>query len=78
MKLFHRPFSGDIDKYKMDILAQQSTTDNLHVIDLPYRLSSWALANPDNIRLWFDEPRALNGENYIGIIAQTTLSSIRE
>jgi len=33
-------------------LAHVSPTDHLHVADLPYRLSSWALDCPDNIGLW--------------------------
>jgi len=43
MKLFSRPFSGEPDKDKMIALAWQSPADNLPVIDLPYRLSSWSL-----------------------------------
>ena len=61
MKFFQRPFSGDADKYEMSALARQSTTENLHVIDLPYRLSSWALNNPENVGLWFDEHKQLVG-----------------
>ena len=26
--------------------------DNVHVVDLPYRLSSWALDHPENVGLW--------------------------
>ena len=33
-------------------LAHACPTDNLHVVDLPYRLSSWALDDPDNVGLW--------------------------
>ena len=42
-------------------LAREFAVVNLHVIDLPYRLSSWALDNPENIRLWFDEEGQLAG-----------------
>ena len=28
--------------------------ENLNVVDLPYRFSSWALDDPLNVRLWFD------------------------
>ena len=43
----------------MAALSRQSPRDNLHIVDLPYRLSSWALDNPDNINLWFDENQHL-------------------
>lgn len=33
-------------------LARATAADNIHTIDLPYRLASWALDNPDNVRLW--------------------------
>lgn len=35
-------------------LAREHPTDAIHVIDLPYRLCSWALDNPDNVALWED------------------------
>jgi ribosomal protein S18 acetylase RimI-like enzyme len=35
-------------------LARQYPVDHLRVLDLPYRLSSWALDDPENARLWFD------------------------
>jgi ribosomal protein S18 acetylase RimI-like enzyme len=61
MKLFQYPFLGEVDKYKMSALAREFAVINLHVIDLPYRLSSWALDNPNNVRLWFDEHEQLAG-----------------
>ena len=36
-------------------LARQCQADTLHIIDQPYRLSSWALDDPQNIALWVDE-----------------------
>jgi mycothiol synthase len=39
----------------MSALANQFPAENLHVTDLPYRLSSWGLDDPDNVGLWFDE-----------------------
>jgi len=39
----------------MSALARQCSENNLHVVDLPYRFSSWAFNNPENIGLWFDE-----------------------
>ncbi len=43
----------------MSALAHQCPENNLHVIDLPYRLSSWAFDDPENIGLWFDENQQL-------------------
>jgi ribosomal protein S18 acetylase RimI-like enzyme len=61
MKLSQYPYLGEVDKYKMFTLAREFAPVNLHVIDLPYRLSSWALDDPENIRLWFDEHEQLMG-----------------
>lgn len=52
MKIGQREFSGETDIQAMIALAHVFPTDNLHVVDLPYRLSSWALDYPDNIGLW--------------------------
>ncbi|MFO7661011.1 MAG: hypothetical protein R6X18_00315 [Chloroflexota bacterium] len=49
-----RPFSGKADIQRMIALSQVRPDDNLHVIDLPYRLSSWSLDDPDNAALWAD------------------------
>jgi mycothiol synthase len=40
-------------------LSREYSTENLHVIDLPYRLSSWSLDDPDNTCLWFNEDEKL-------------------
>ncbi len=40
-------------------LTRQCAQDNLHVVDLPYRLCSWALDAPDNVGLWFDAHQCL-------------------
>lgn len=45
----------------MIALAQTCPSDNLHIVDLPYRLSSWALDYPENVGLWFDEDQQLVG-----------------
>jgi mycothiol synthase len=52
MKTKQREFSGTTDQEVMIALAHAFPTDNVHVVDLPYRLSSWALDDPDNVRLW--------------------------
>ena len=59
MAITQRPFSTEQDKYLMSALACQFAENNLHVIDLTYRLSSWAFDNPENISLWFDESQQL-------------------
>jgi mycothiol synthase len=61
MKLVQRPFSREADKYAMSALAGRFRENNLHVIDLPYRLSSWSLEDPENVALWFDEEHNLMG-----------------
>ena len=52
MQAIQRKFSGEADKRAMEALVQAFPTDNLHVTDLPYRLSSWALDHVENIGLW--------------------------
>jgi len=43
----------------MSALVRQFPADNLHVDDLPYRLSSWAFDNPENIGLWVGDGQQL-------------------
>jgi ribosomal protein S18 acetylase RimI-like enzyme len=59
MKYHQRQFSADTDIYRMADLAGTFATENLHVFDLPYRLSSWALDHAENTCLWFDEGQQL-------------------
>jgi len=59
MAITQRPFSTEQDKYLMSALARQYPENNLHNVDLPYRFSSWAFDNPENINLWFDENQQL-------------------
>ena len=47
-----RTYGGVSDRPKMAALARLRPADNLHVIDLPYRFSSWAFDVPDNIAVW--------------------------
>ena len=51
MTINHRSFLQDQDKQLMIDLVGQFQTDHLHVVDLPYRLSSWALDDVENVRL---------------------------
>lgn len=39
----------------MIALVRTQPQANFHLVDLPYRFSSWAFDNPDNIGLWEDE-----------------------
>ena len=50
----YRKFAGEADMQAMMALARVSRADNLHVVDLPYRLSSWALDDVLNVSLWVD------------------------
>ena len=59
MTIIQRLFSDESEKYLMTALANQFPAENLHVTDLPYRLSSWAFDNLDNIGLWFNEKQEL-------------------
>ncbi len=50
-----RSVESPADLAAMSALAWQTFAHNLHVLDLPYRLSSWALDEAQNTRLWFDD-----------------------
>jgi ribosomal protein S18 acetylase RimI-like enzyme len=54
MTLTQYPFSGAADIPSMLALAHAFPSEHLRVIDLPYRLSSWALDDPANAALWRD------------------------
>ena len=46
---------------RMTVLSSRFPSDHMHVTDLPYRLSSWALDDPENAGLWFDTSGELAG-----------------
>jgi ribosomal protein S18 acetylase RimI-like enzyme len=50
-----RSYSGEHDQVQMIRLALEHQADTMHAIDLPYRLSSWALDDPENVALWVDD-----------------------
>ncbi len=52
MIVTQRPFCGELDKRQMAALVHRTPEDNVHVVDLPYRLSSGALDDPENVGLW--------------------------
>lgn len=55
MSLHFRNLSDFGDLQCMVQLAKQEWGNTMHVIDLPYRLSSWAVDDPDNIAMWWDD-----------------------
>jgi ribosomal protein S18 acetylase RimI-like enzyme len=54
MQAKRREFAGAADIQAMGALARAFPSDNLHVVDLPYRFSSWAMDDPENVGLWAD------------------------
>jgi len=49
-----RPYrTGETER--MIALARADASASFHVLDLPYRLASWALDEPRNAALWEDE-----------------------
>ena len=55
MKTHQRTLTGDNDLRAMEALAREFRADHLHVTDLPYRLSTSTLDDPESVRLWFDD-----------------------
>lgn len=55
MNITQHPYTGTADQQRMAALTHVTAADNLHVVDLLYRLSSWAFDYPENISLWSDE-----------------------
>jgi mycothiol synthase len=55
MQIHPHLFSGESDFRAMETLSWDIRTNNLHVTDLPWRLSSLSLHDSENIRLWSDE-----------------------
>jgi GNAT superfamily N-acetyltransferase len=52
MQIAQREFQGIADIQAMAALSRAFAAENLHVVDLPYRFSSWALDEPSNIGIW--------------------------
>ena len=59
MSTKQRSYIGETDKRMMKELVDSFPNNNIHVADLPYRLSSWAFDDPENIRMWFNEENRL-------------------
>ena len=54
MTIIERAYSEE-DKKQMAALTHGAASDNLHIVDLPYRFCSWAYDNPENSRVWVDD-----------------------
>ena len=54
-------YRGTPDQLGMTALVRVHPEYHLHVVDLPYRLSSWAFDHPGNVRLWRDSNGRLAG-----------------
>ncbi|HEX6605648.1 MAG TPA: GNAT family N-acetyltransferase [Chloroflexia bacterium] len=54
MRIRMRPYAGEADQQRMSDLVHAAPAGNIHLADLPYRLSSWAFDDPGNIGLWED------------------------
>jgi ribosomal protein S18 acetylase RimI-like enzyme len=54
MTITIRPCTSEADVARMRALVNRFPDGNVHVIDLPYRLSSWAMDYPQNVGLWED------------------------
>ncbi|MEM7125524.1 MAG: hypothetical protein AAF702_04305 [Chloroflexota bacterium] len=61
MKVTQKAFSGPNDLQAMTALANDFPYENLHVADLSYRFSSWAMDFPENIQVWTDDDGKLAG-----------------
>lgn len=48
-------FDDAADRGQMAALVQAHPAGHTHVVDLPYRLCSWAFDNPGNVALWRDK-----------------------
>ncbi|MBA3945794.1 MAG: hypothetical protein H0X37_14645 [Herpetosiphonaceae bacterium] len=55
MSIHMQAYEGTADLRRIAHLVQTFPDGNLHVVDLPYRLSSWAFDYPENVGLWEDE-----------------------
>jgi ribosomal protein S18 acetylase RimI-like enzyme len=53
--MMQQAYQGDSDKLRMAALVHVDPAEHTHVVDLPYRLSSWAFDDPEHICLWEDD-----------------------
>lgn len=57
----YREFSGWADCLEMMRLVEKNPAGSVHILDMPYRLSSTALEDPRSVGLWQDEAGGLVG-----------------
>jgi hypothetical protein len=72
MQLIQQRYQGVRDQERMMALVRNHPQENFHIVDLPYRFSSWAFDNADNIALWEDE----QGELLAWAVLQTPFWAI--
>lgn len=72
MNLIQQNYQGLRDQERMLALVRAHPQDNFHIIDLPYRFSSWAFDNPANVGLWEDD----QGELLAWAVLQTPFWAI--
>jgi len=72
MQLIPCTYQGIRDQQRMMALVGTHPQDNFHIIDLPYRFSSWAFDEHANIGLWEDE----DGELRAWAVLQTPFWAI--
>ena len=53
--MIETPYRGEADRARMLALVRAQPVENIHVVDQPYRLCSWAFDSPANVALWEDE-----------------------
>lgn len=61
MTIIPQPYRGESDLVRMSELVFAHPDQNLHVVDLDYRLASWAVTDPQNVALWENERGELVG-----------------
>ena len=53
MDSHNRPLENEADQILITALAHRNAGQPVNTVDLPYRLASWALDDPQNTSLWF-------------------------
>lgn len=61
MSITRRPYHPEADLQRMADLARAHADAHIHVVDLPYRLCSWAFDDPQSCALWEDADGELLG-----------------
>jgi ribosomal protein S18 acetylase RimI-like enzyme len=72
MSLVQRISRGSVDWTQMAAVIHARPSDHLHVVDLPYRLCSWAFDEPANCAIWEND----NGQMLAWAVLQSPFWSI--